>query len=96
MGSPQYNLKEEHWFQLLTYNEFLSFYCHFDAVALVINNIMTRVSIRQFTGEPITQEQIDILLKAGMAAPSAVNKQPWVLFLVGIYQRLLSTARTFG
>ena len=46
MGSPQYNLKEEHWFQLLTYNEFLSFYCHFDAVALVINNIMTRVSIR--------------------------------------------------
>jgi len=41
-----------------------------------INNIMTRVSVRAFTGEKISQAQIDTLLRAAMAAPSALNKQP--------------------
>lgn len=43
---------------------------------------MTRVSVRQFTGEPISQEQIDTLMRAAMAAPSAVNKQPWAFIVV--------------
>ncbi len=47
-----------------------------------IDNIMTRVSVRQFTGEPISQEQIDTLLRAAMAAPSALNKQPWAFIVV--------------
>ena len=42
----------------------------------VINNIMTRVPVREFTGEKISEEQIDTLLRAAMAAPSAINKQP--------------------
>ena len=48
----------------------------------VFNNIMTRVSVRQFTGEPITQAQVDTLLRAGMAAPSALNHQPWAFVVV--------------
>lgn len=47
-----------------------------------INNIMTRVSVRQFTGEKISAEQIDTLLRAAMAAPSAINKQPWAFIVV--------------
>ncbi len=47
-----------------------------------ITNIMTRVSVRQFTGEKITQAQVDTLLRAAMAAPSAINKQPWAFFVV--------------
>lgn len=43
----------------------------------VINNIMTRTSVRAYTTDTISKEQIDTLLRAGMAAPSAVNKQPW-------------------
>ena len=39
--------------------------------------IMTRTSIRQFTGDPVSMEQLEILLKAGMAAPTAMNSQPW-------------------
>lgn len=39
--------------------------------------IMTRTSIRQFTGEPVSMEQLEILLRAGMAAPTAMNSQPW-------------------
>lgn len=47
-----------------------------------INNIMTRVSVREFTGEKISAEQIDTLLRAAMAAPSAINKQPWAFIVV--------------
>lgn len=47
-----------------------------------INNIMTRVSVREFTGEKISAEQIDTLLRAAMAAPSAINRQPWAFIVV--------------
>ncbi len=47
-----------------------------------INNIMTRVSVRNFTGEKISDEQIETLLRAGMAAPSAINKQPWAFVVM--------------
>ena len=47
-----------------------------------IDNLMTRVSVRQFTGEKISAEQIDTLLRAAMAAPSAINRQPWAFIVV--------------
>ncbi len=47
-----------------------------------IHNIMTRVSVRNFTGEKISDEQIETLLRAGMAAPSAINKQPWAFVVI--------------
>lgn len=47
-----------------------------------IDNILTRVSVRQFTGEPISQQQIDTLLQCAMAAPSAINKQPWAFIVI--------------
>ena len=42
-----------------------------------IEAILHRRSIRKYTGEKISDEQIELLLKAAMYAPSAVNKQPW-------------------
>lgn len=47
-----------------------------------VKNIMTRVSVREFTREKITEAQIDTLLRAAMAAPSAINKQPWAFIVV--------------
>lgn len=47
-----------------------------------IKNIMTRVSVREFTGEKISEAQLDTLLRAAMAAPSAINKQPWAFIVV--------------
>jgi len=44
--------------------------------------VMTRRSIRQFTDEPVTDEQLEILLRAAMAAPSAGNQQPWRFVVV--------------
>ena len=55
---------------------------------IVLANIASRVSVRQFTGEKILQEHVEKLLHAAMAAPSAINKQPWA-FVVVTDQQLL-------
>lgn len=47
-----------------------------------IENIMTRTSIRKYKDQPIEQEKIDIMLKAAMAAPTAVNMQPWHFIVI--------------
>ena len=44
---------------------------------VAIQNIMTRTSVRQYTGRQIPQDTVRILLQAAMAAPSAVDKRPW-------------------
>ena len=53
-----------------------------DSTAAVIENIMTRTSIRQFTDQPVSKDTLDLIVKAGMAAPSAVNAQPWAFVVV--------------
>lgn len=56
--------------------------CNVNKADVVIENIMTRTSIRQFTDQPIAKDTLDLLVKAGMAAPSAVNAQPWAFVVV--------------
>ena len=48
----------------------------------VLQAIFTRRSIRKFTGEPISHDAMETLLKAGFAAPSAHNYQPWHFVVV--------------
>lgn len=43
----------------------------------VLDAIFNRRSIRKYTPQHVSNDYIEILLKAGMFAPSAVNKQPW-------------------
>ena len=47
------------------------------ASKIAIDNIMTRTSVRQYTGQIVPDDTLEIILKAAMAAPSAINKQPW-------------------
>jgi len=47
-----------------------------------IDTIMSRRSVRKFTGEKVPEEDIKTILKAAMAAPSAVNVQPWSFIVV--------------
>ena len=49
---------------------------------LKIDNLFARRSIRRFTDQPVDAEQIDMLLKAAMAAPSANNSKPWHFVVV--------------
>jgi len=43
----------------------------------VTDLILTTYSEKAFTSEPVTDQQLDIILKAGIKAPSARNNQPW-------------------
>lgn len=47
-----------------------------------IENIMSRKSVRAYMAKPVEKEKIDQLLKAAMAAPTAVNKQPWAYIVI--------------
>ena len=44
--------------------------------------IFNRRSMRKFTDETVTPDQLDTLLQAGMSAPSAVNSQPWEFVVI--------------
>ncbi|MBR1610730.1 MAG: nitroreductase family protein, partial [Methanobrevibacter sp.] len=44
--------------------------------------IFERKSVRKFTGEEVSDELIENLLKAGMQAPSSCNSQPWEFIVV--------------
>ncbi len=55
--------------------------------------LMSRRSIRRYTGEPVAQEHIDAILAAAMAAPSAGNQQPW-RFVVLTDREALNDAAT--
>lgn len=48
----------------------------------VIDIIKKRRTIRQYTGEVVTDEQIRTLLELGFAAPSAHNFQPWHFIVI--------------
>ena len=53
-----------------------------NAADAVLENIHNRKSVRQYTPEPVSQEHIETMLKAAMAAPTAVNYQPWRIVVV--------------
>ncbi len=61
---------------------------------LRIENLFARRSIRQFTDEIVDPSQIDLLLKAAMAAPSAGDRKPWHFVVVSdpVLRRALSEA----
>lgn len=57
-----------------------------------IKNIMTRTSVREYTNEAVSKADIETMLRAGMAAPTAVNKQPWHFVVVTDREQLNALA----
>lgn len=49
---------------------------------MIIQNILSRTSVRHFTGKPIEPLQLQTLLRAAMAAPTSMNFQPWHFIVV--------------
>jgi len=49
-----------------------------DALTVIHN----RKSVRNYTNQEVTKEQLEILLRAGMAAPTGRNKQPWAFVAI--------------
>ena len=48
----------------------------------LVQLIMSRTSIRAFLDKPVSDETVEALLKAAMAAPSAKNSQPWSFVVI--------------
>lgn len=47
-----------------------------------MKEIFSRRSIRRFTPEPVTEQEVEKLLRAAMNAPSACNEQPWEFVVI--------------
>ena len=60
--------------------------------------IFARRSIRAYSGEPVSEADIQSLLEAGMAAPSGSNRKPWHFVVVTdeATLRALANAHPFG
>jgi nitroreductase len=43
----------------------------------VVDAILSGYSVQQYTTQPVTDKQLDLILKCGIKAPSANNLQPW-------------------
>ena len=48
----------------------------------ILEGILTRRSVRKYTNEIIPREKAEELIKYGIYAPSACNKQPWHFVLL--------------
>ena len=48
----------------------------------IMDYIFKRRSIRSYTSQPVDRDTLTLLLQAAMAAPSAVNSQPWEFVVV--------------
>ncbi len=53
-----------------------------DSEQIALDAIMTRSSVRSYTSQKVEEEKIEKLLRAGMAAPTAGNKQPWEFMVI--------------
>ena len=53
-----------------------------DSSQAVLDNIFSRKSVRAYTDQDVTPEQVETILRAAMAAPSGMNVQPWRFVVV--------------
>ena len=62
-------------------------------MAAILDHIMQRRSVRKYTEEPVADDQVTELLKAAMAAPSAMNRKPWEFVVMTDPDRLAALRR---
>lgn len=53
-----------------------------DMKEAVIQTIHNRKSVRRFTEKKVSKEDLQTIMKAGMAAPSGHDKRPWVFIAI--------------
>lgn len=47
-----------------------------------LETILKRKSVRKYTGRPVEKEKLELLVRAGMAAPSSRDRRPWEFIIV--------------
>ena len=48
----------------------------------VLSTIMARRSIRKYLDKPVEHEKLEVIVRAGINAPSGMNRQPWIVRVV--------------
>ena len=48
----------------------------------MLSNMMARRSIRKYLDKPVEHEKLEVIVRAGINAPSGMNRQPWIIRVV--------------
>ncbi len=62
----------------------------------ILQNMLTRRSVRDFSDKPIAKADIETLLEAAIYAPSGMNKQSWQFVAVLNQDRIQALAAAVG
>ena len=61
----------------------------------VLSNIMARRSVRKYLDKPVEHEKLEVIVRAGINAPSGMNRQPWIIRVVEDQQLIADVNEVF-
>ena len=61
----------------------------------VLSTIMARRSVRKYLDKPVEHEKLDVIVRAGINAPSGSNRQPWIVCVVEDQQLIDRVTQVF-
>jgi TonB family protein len=61
----------------------------------VINNIMARRSVRKYLDKPVEHNKLEAIAKAGINAPSAMNRQNWAVRVIEDYKLIADVSEAY-
>ncbi len=61
----------------------------------VLINIMSRRSVRKYLAQPVEHEKLEVIVRAGINAPSGMNRQPWLVRVVEDQQLIADVTEVF-
>ncbi len=59
---------------------------------IVMQNILSRKSVRSYTDRPVSKEQLDTLVRAAMAAPTGRDMRPWKFIVINDHDAMKALA----
>ena len=61
----------------------------------VLSNIMARRSVRKYLDKPVEHDKLEVIVRAGINAPSGMNRQPWIVRVVEDQQLIADVNEVF-
>ena len=61
----------------------------------VINTIMARRSVRKYLDKPVEHSKLEAIVKAGINAPSAMNRQNWAVRVIEDYKLIADVSEVY-
>jgi len=61
----------------------------------VLSTIMARRSIRKYLDKTVEHEKLEVIVRAGINAPSGVNRQPWIIRVVEDQQLIADVTEVY-